>query len=223
MNHKQWLDNEYSEWVKALQESTVHNFKEHPGVKRMLGELSDLQYVTWFDPATIPAEVGGTIVTIDNIGRGEHRMPDGRCYRYCYYANEIIKRNPSSICEIGGGVGQLNAIVAALGYKGEYFMIDLPEVIDFQTKYLSEVKRVTGLNTYMMTSDRKVYDFICSFYALGEFDDETKESYRELLNNAKHGYIAFNPHSGASDDLSLFKHDIKVTDGIEPGIKIVEW
>jgi len=37
--HKQWLDNEYQQWVKALQESTVDNFGSHPMVKRMLGEV----------------------------------------------------------------------------------------------------------------------------------------------------------------------------------------
>lgn len=46
MEYKEWVDNEYQLWVKAIQESTVHNFKEHPQVKRMLGEVDNLQ-ITW--------------------------------------------------------------------------------------------------------------------------------------------------------------------------------
>lgn len=220
--HKQWLDNEYSLWVKALQESTVHNFKEHPQVQRMLSQTDGKFFTTEVTEAinNVP-----NIYKIDQIGYNalNYFGIDSRCGRYVYYALEILKRNPSSICEIGGGVGQFMAILTALGYNGQHFMLDLPEVLKFQEEYLLEVRKVTALNTFLMTTDWKECDFVCSFYALGEFDDETKESYREILNNAKHGYIAFNPHSGATDDLSLFKHDIKVTDGIEPNIKIITW
>lgn len=220
--HKQWLDNEYSEWVKALQESTVHNFKEHPVVKRMLGEPDKDVWKAAVSKYDFPLNTLKTIIQIDQIGR---KAPLGYCswagVRYCYYAFEILKLNPSSICEIGGGVGQFYAILRALGWKGEYQIVDHAQVAEFQDKYLAEVMKQTGLNT--LQKNHIEPDFVCSFYALGEFDDQNKEWYRSLINSIPHGYIAWNPHSGASDDLSLFKHDIKVTDGIEPGIKIITW
>lgn len=218
--HKQWLDNEYSQWVKALQESTVHNFKKHPAVIRMLGETGEGMWRNICDP--IDLDTGNTIEAIETIGGEQYGEISGRCWRYIYYAQQILKRNPSSICEIGGGVGQFYAILRALGYNGAYGIIDLGAVIKFQEKYLAEVEKQTGLDLHLGLIDSP--DLIVSFYALGEFDDETKQNYM-WINSCPHGYIAFNPHSGASDDLSLFKHkhDIKVTPGIEPGVKIVEW
>lgn len=217
MTYKEWLDNEYSQWIKALQESTVHNFKEHPMVKRMLGEPDrDIWEKVWIK-LTVEQQV--LILQISVIG-GEDNW--ARTHRMIYYAQQILKRNPSSICEIGGGVGQFYAILRALGYKGRYFIEDLLEAHMFQKKYLLEVAKQTGLNAFQEYSEN--CEMVVSFYALGEFDDDTKEKWiTRVVNRIPHGYIAWNPHSGASDDLSLFKHDIKVTPGIEPGIKIIEW
>lgn len=216
MNHKQWLDNEYALWVKALQESTVHNFKKHPMVKRMLGAV-DGKYWDSIEIEITPKEQD-LLTEISAIGGKEDW---GRSLRYIYYAKEILKLSPSSICEIGGGVGQFYAILRALGYEGTYWIEDLGMVKHFQFMYLHEVSKQTGLNTSQEPTGEK--DFLCSFYALGEFDDDKKAYYIKLCDRFKHGYIAWNPHSGASDDLSLFKHDIKVTPGIEAGVKIIQW
>lgn len=218
-DHKQWLDNEYSLWVKALRESTVHNFNEHPMVKRMLGETNKGMWRNICDP--IDLDTGETIQTIDAIGSEQYGDISGTCWRMIYYAQQTLKRNPSSICEIGGGVGQFYAILRALGYKGYYYIYDLPEVEKFQESYLREVKQQTGLN--VIQSYMEGYDLFTSFYALGEFDDSTKQCHIPLINACNHGYVVWNAHSGASDDLFIFKHDIKVTPGIEPGIKIIQW
>lgn len=219
LEHKQWLDNEYGLWVKALQESTIHNFKEHPMVKRMLGDTPmEDGYILYNGGPEVPV-----LHKIYMIGYTEKSRPFNYEFeRTVKYAYEILKRNPSSICEIGGGVGQFYAILRALGYKGKYWIEDLLEVKHFQNQYLYEVSKQTGLNTeQILTTDCEI---VVSFYALGEFDDQRKKRYFDLaINKCDHGYIAWNPHSGASDDLSLFKHDIKVTPGIEPGIKIIEW
>lgn len=237
-DHKSWLDNEYSQWVKALQESTVHNFKEHPMVKRMLGVKNFSLRST--DAGTAFGEHWHLMCKIDSIGYSDEGNSDlmvskdgiyedenadrGSMLRYIYYANQILKLNPSSICEIGGGVGQFYAILRALGYKGTYKIVDKSEVIQFVNKYLDEVEKQTGLNLNMGADGNMGSEMVVSFYALGEFDDQTKADYfRTIINNTKHGYIAWNAHSGASDDLSLFKHDIKVTPGIEEGIKIIQW
>lgn len=223
-DHKQWLDNEYAEWVKALQESTVHNFKEHPGVKRMLGEPDKQLWRQAFSAEESPdltVDQCMVLQTIDNIGREKPTNIDGRCIRMMYYAQRVLARNPSSICEIGGGVGQFYATLRVLGYKGDYTILDISEVKKFQRDYLNEVRNRTGMGVDSFVVG---LDMIVSFYALGEFDNETRESYRELISNSPHGYIAWNPHSGASDSLSIFEnHDIKVTPGIEPGISIIEW
>lgn len=228
-NHKIWLDKEYADWVKALSESTVHNFKEHPGVKRMLGEIGrDVFYDHVKGYSRDRSDIAKTVVKIDMIGYSESFedrpfvWPTGNCFRMIYYAVEVMKRNPSSICEIGGGVGQFFAILLALGYQGDYYIEDLPEVKEFQREYLHEVCIQTGIQTYQTTGNK--FDMLISFYALGEFDNETKYGYKKLIDETPHGYIAFNPHSGASDSLSIFEnHFVKVTPGIEEGISIIEW
>lgn len=219
--HKAWLDNEYAQWVKALGECTVHNFKEHPGVRRMLGEPD----INLWGPAVDSAfgehkKEWDLLFKIDKIG-GD--ITTGRLFRYIYYAQQILKINPSSICEIGGGVGQFYAVLRALGWKGEYWIEDLAEVKDFQYNYLVEVEKQTGLDTYQHPVEYNT-QMLISFYALGEFDDETKEHYRTLIDRSTHGYIAWNVHSGASDDKDIFSsHNITITPGVEPGIEIIQW
>src|SRR5689334_2254616 len=100
--HKQWLDNEYDQWIAALNECTVHNFKEHPMVRRMLS--LDMDVDPWYDLfQAIAQETADLINKIDLIGGDSY--PKGATLRMMYYAQQIIARNPSSICEIGGGVG----------------------------------------------------------------------------------------------------------------------
>jgi hypothetical protein len=228
MTHKEWLDNEYRQWVEALQSCNVHNFKENPMVRRMLSldATGDIfNFVKGY--SNDDNSLVNKIVKIDLIGYGRTVpvpaiFPEFATLRMIHYAQQILKRNPSSICEIGGGVGQFYAILRALGYKGTYRIMDLPEVQDFQHKYLEEVAKQTGLNTEL-DPGFVAYEMLISFYALGEFGDKEKQEYSSITQSVPHGYIAWNPHSGASDDLSLFKHDIKVTPGIEEGVKIIEW
>lgn len=227
MTHKEWLDNEYSEWVKALSECTVHNFKDNHVVKRMLGCIE----------FTLHAEDAGIAFTwrwhvinkIDRIGYsvdlGDNmegcRWSTGGLLRMVYYAQKVLKQNPGHICEIGGGVGQFYAVLRALGYNGKYYIYDLPEVQDFQRKYLDEVTKLTGLNTELKKGG---FDFCVSFYAYGEFDDELKSYYeREVITKCPHGFIVFNPHSGASDKINF---ECKVEPEVpetSPGNKILIW
>jgi hypothetical protein len=145
----------------------------------------------------------------------------GNTWRMVYYAQKVLKANPSHICEIGGGVGQMYAVLRALGYEGKYFIFDLPEVKEFQRKYLDEVTKRTGLNTDLEYGD---FDFCYSGYAWGEFDEETKEWYRrEIIKETPHGLIIFNPHSGASKEIGF---DCRVEDEYpltSPGNKLLTW
>ncbi len=201
MNHKDWLDNEYKLWVEALQTSTVYNFKEHRQVKRMLGEVDGNLFFIGF----LNKDLYNTLVEIDNIGRLHSYYLSGACIRMVYYAQKVLKSNPKSICEIGGGVGQFYAVLRALGYEGRYYIYDLPEVKKFQKKYLQEVENMTGLKLPLVKSN---YEMCLSFYALGEFDDATKEWYIEnVVNKCEHGFVVWSAHSGASNEVN-FKHNL---------------
>ena len=213
--HREWLNNEYSQWVKALQESTVDNFGSHPMVKRMLGEVNVRLFWDLYD--YIPPNQMDIINVIHPIGGNFGDI----IHRMVYYAQKVLKENPTSIVEIGGGVGQFYAVLRALGYKGKYFIYDLPEVKEFQRKYLDRVTELTGLNTDLKFTD---FDYCVSFYCLGELDDETKSWYVEnVVKKCPHGMMVFNPHSGASSEIPF---PCKVEDEYpltNPGNKQLTW
>lgn len=220
MTHKEWLDNEYQQWVKALQESTVDNFQQNPIVRRMLS--LDTSYP--FDRVS-----GINIQKIGRLGLGKWMSAISQAiWRMAYYAEKVLEQKPKAIVEIGGGVGQFYAVLRALGYKGVYAMYDLPEVMDFQLKYLTEVEKITGLKCSLISHDSYFSDwedrFCVSFYAFGEFTDETKDWHiANVISKCPHGMMVFNPHSGASDKIN-FK--CKVEDEYpltSPGNKFITW
>jgi hypothetical protein len=203
MTHKEWVDNEYKQWVDALNESTVYNFKDHPDVHRMLGHINDpTPFVSYLSDKQIDL-----IRTIDQIGRSNTSIQPitGTAWRMVYYAKKVLKQKPEAIYEIGGGCGQFFATMCALGYRGNFWIHDLTPVQAFQKKYLAEVSKQTGLDCTLRYHDHTQEDnlFCCSFYALGEFDDETKKSYLYSIKEFKHGFIIWNPHSGASKEITL--------------------
>lgn len=182
-------------------------------VVRMLGEFE------WPEP--LPQGVDLQLLTrIDNIGRCQASKISGAALRMIHYAKMVLERDPPSIVEIGGGVGQFYATLRALGYEGEYYIADLPEVQAFQHRYLKEVEWKTGLHLPQALH----YEFCVSFYALGEFDDETKAWYVEhVVRKCPHGFVIWNPHSGASDVIDF---PCTVTDEsprMTPGNKQLEW
>lgn len=192
LSHKEWLDNEYQQWVKALQESTVDNFGNHPMVRRMLGDVDRSDFNL---PITLKLGSAFQLLLIGHIG-GDFI---NNIYRMAYYADKILRQRPKFIVEIGGGVGQFYAVLRALGYKGGYYIYDLPEVQEFQRKYLDRVTELTGLDTSLSFPE---HQYCVSFYALGEFDDELKAWYIEnVVKECEHGLIIFNPHSGASAEI----------------------
>lgn len=108
MTYKKWLDNEYKEWALALSKSTVHNFKDHSMVQRMLsiGTPFDYPVLQGLSP-----EIVALLIAIDGIGYenpGHTIAGDGA--RHVHYARKILDRKPKKIVEIGGGCGQLFAL-----------------------------------------------------------------------------------------------------------------
>lgn len=197
MSHKEWLDNEYQQWIVALHNSNVRNFKQHPMVRRMLG---DFQWPLEFRPL-LSHEEQHLIKKIDSIGYSTPLSEiTGPCWRMIYYAVKIAKYKPISVVEIGGGVGQFYAILRALGYSGSYWIYDLPEVQQFQRMYLYTVEHDTGMKMPLEFIGDP--DLCVSFYALGEFDEELRDHYvKTVIKRSRHGFVLWNPHSGASEKI----------------------
>jgi len=171
----------------------------------------------------LSVETVDLLVKIDNIGYAENfPVISGDCSRMIYYARQILEKNPPSIVEIGGGVGQFYAVLRALGYRGKYCIIDLSAVERFQQLYLNEVSKQTGLIFPMELR----FDFCVSFYALGEFDDDLKHRYiQNIVRKCPHGFIIWNPHSGASTAINFpFEHVVRDEYPLlAEGNKQIEW
>ena len=163
---------------------------------------------------------------IDNLGYKQHipMCVRGDGSRMIYYAKQILKRNPPTIAEIGGGVGQFYATLRALGWKGKYWIFDIEEVRQFQHMYLSAISVMTGLE--LEQDNFEVNTFCVSFYALGEFDDELKQWYIDnVVSKCPHGFVIWNPHSGASSEID-FGRPVTITDEyplLAEGNKQIEW
>jgi hypothetical protein len=212
-SHRDWLAGEYRQWCDALNTSAVRTFKDHPMVRRMLGEID------WQLP--LPADVDLDLLTrIDNIGRSVPSRISGTALRMIHYAQIVLERKPTSIVEIGGGAGQFYATMRGLGYQGDYYIMDLPDVTAFQQRYLRAVKKKTGLHFHQTLK----FEFCVSFYALGEFDDETKQWYVEhVVRLCPHGFVIWNPHSGASDAIDFPCRVTEENPLLHPGTKQLEW
>ena len=185
-------------------------------VKRMLGEIEwPREFIL-----ELRVEEYRLVQIIDEIGRSRKGGITDVCWRMVYYAKQVLERHPISIVEIGGGVGQFYAVMRALGYTGDYYISDLPSVMLFQNAYLRAVHYETGLHTSQVLH----FDFCVSFYALGEFDDELKEWYMEMVvSKCPHGFALWNPHSGASAEVP-FECTIKDEYPLlNPGNKQLEW
>jgi hypothetical protein len=197
--HKAWLDNEYQEWVTALNTTGVHTFKDHPQVRRMLsiGLEFPVDTLSPLDPDLL-----STLFLVDDIGYRETHPTSSRgdLRRMVYYAQKIMARNPASIMEIGGGCGEFFAVMRVLGYQGEYCIMDLGDVEHFQARYLRRVKKLTGHSVKQTFN----LEFCVSLYALGEFDTATRDWYIEkIVKLCSHGFLLWNPHSGADPTVNF--------------------
>jgi hypothetical protein len=220
LEYKKWVDNEYTSWEKSLvdiikSENDFSNFKSNDWVKRMVGVSSlDGRFIP--ENSDLPWE---EIQKIDQIGNPQETERVLRIYdistislRYVHYANKIlniIKNYPEiRIVEIGGGYGGMCAILNCIAkYRkikiGSYAIYDLKGVQEFQNYYLKKINQTTDIGIrsvdFLDSSNLDLftesYNYVISFYALGEFDDTTKHDYiNKVISKVKNGFILWNPH-----------------------------
>lgn len=230
-----WLNNEYALWEQALNEAPFYQFKRNPQVQRMMGLMDEhLPFKPLIENLDLPWK---QLEAIDQIGSPPVQVEvagvkiSGIGMRFIYYANKVLDsvQNMPSIhmAEIGGGYGGFCAIVHILArHRGlsiqEYTIYDLSPVQKFQEKYLKGI-----IKEYSHKGIRNLFfpcpiihfyirgqepNFIMSFYAIGEFDDNRKNDYIEsVISKVPAGMIIWNPHSGSSDSLDLLrKHQTNI-------------
>ena len=94
-----------------------------------------------------------------------------------------------NILEIGGGYGGQALTIMDVYNPGSYDMLDLPEVLGLQRRYLNNVL-ITNKTRYYSAIQYKKYDLVISNYAVSEITNN--EKYIEQMKLCKHGYITCN-------------------------------
>jgi len=102
----------------------------------------------------------------------------------------------SRVVEVGGGYGGLCKTLSVVCDFDEYILIDLPEAVEVQRKYLSYFPEVFSKCKFINCDNLeeiKDVDLFISNYALSECDYDTQVNYYDkLVANSKFTYIIYN-------------------------------
>jgi hypothetical protein len=102
----------------------------------------------------------------------------------------------SRVVEVGGGYGGLCKTLSVVCDFDEYILVDLPEAVAVQKKYLKNFPELYAKCKFVSCDDVeevKGVDLFISNYALSECDYDTQVNYYDkLISNSKFAYIIYN-------------------------------
>jgi len=102
----------------------------------------------------------------------------------------------SRVVEVGGGYGGLCKTLSVVCDFDEYILIDLPEAVAVQEKYLKNFPELYAKCKFVSCDNVKKIkniDLFISNYALSECDYDTQLNYYDkLVANSKFAYIIYN-------------------------------
>ena len=102
----------------------------------------------------------------------------------------------SRVVEVGGGYGGLCKTLSVVCDFDEYILVDLPEAVAVQEKYLKNFPELYAKCKFISCDDVeevKDVDLFISNYALSECDYDTQVNYYDkLVANSKFAYIIYN-------------------------------
>jgi putative sugar O-methyltransferase len=102
----------------------------------------------------------------------------------------------SRVVEVGGGSGGLCKTLSVVCDFDEYILVDLPEAVKVQEKYINNFPELAKKCKFISCDDLeevKDVDLFISNYALSECDYDTQINYYDkLVANSKFAYIIYN-------------------------------
>jgi hypothetical protein len=118
----------------------------------------------------------------------------------------------NKIVEIGTGYGALCIIMDSLCEYDEYVIVDLPDVVELNRKYLINFpeiyKKVTFIPCNTLTEIPNV-DVVISIAAISECSGETQiEYFNKIIKNSKYAYLGYNRQNSAFLNLLSNEFDI---------------
>lgn len=125
------------------------------------------------------------------------------------------------IVEIGTGYGALCIIMDALCEYKEYVVIDLPDVVELNRRYLSNFPEIYKKVTFIPCNELNEItdiDLFLSFAAISECNTETQlEYFDKIVKNTKYAYLSYNRNNSeffnaASLLFNISSENIGITD-----------
>jgi putative sugar O-methyltransferase len=102
----------------------------------------------------------------------------------------------SRVVEVGGGYGGLCKTLSVVCDFDEYILVDLPEAVAIQEKYLKNFPELYAKCKFVScdnVEEVEDVDLFISNYALSECDYDTQVKYYDnLVSNSKYAYIIYN-------------------------------
>jgi putative sugar O-methyltransferase len=220
-------DNKYPRFCElASREDTVFNtFKSSLTYNEILEHVTKeegQQYYNHFKKNQVILNIIEKFKVNDSIGEpNTYDYNFGRfsptTLRYVKVLSDLsqLKLDNKDIVEIGAGYGGQYTVLRQYAKPKSYTIIDLPEVIKLQRKYIKRNKLDDiELNFYSL-HDLPVIrgDLLISNYAFSECMKEVQDDYiQKIINNCKRGYIIHNNFEGYShsDLINLLPHNVKI-------------
>ena len=209
---KQYADDYVNTCIDIVEDDEVFvKFKSIQGYKNILEHVTPRQGAEYLQ--VVMEMAGGallenldefkendTIGTPDKFSYPETGKISPTTIRYIKNVFEmatLLGESPiSRIVEVGGGYGGLCKTLSVVCDFDEYILVDLPEAVAVQEKYLKNFPELYVKCKFVSCDDVesvKDVDLFISNYALSECDYDTQVNYYDkFVSNSKFAYIIYN-------------------------------
>ena len=131
-----------------------------------------------------------------------------------YHLTNIDKSvNPltlTRIVDIGGGYGNLLAVLRNAGFGGRYTIVDFPQMHKMQRKFLNETVGLTGVEFKTLNQMDDLWgDLLVATFSLNEMPLEDREYIERNLEHFKYFYIQHNKSFDNIDNMKYFDDFVK--------------
>lgn len=125
------------------------------------------------------------------------------------------------IVDIGGGYGNLLAVLRHAGYGGRYTIVDFLQMHKMQRKFLSETVGLTGVEFKTLDQMDDLWgDLLIATFSLNEMPLEDREYIENNITNFKYFYIQHNSRFDGIDNMTYFNN---FAENLEDTFDIERW
>lgn len=113
-------------------------------------------------------------------------------------------RKFDKIVEFGGGYGCMAKLIHNLGFKGEYTIFDMPEVLALQKYYLNSNNLNTGFKFVEKTEELSEPDIFIATWSLSESPISVRDEFLDKIGNPKYVLIGYQGNYESIDNVAYF-------------------